>query len=278
MNGPEHTAVRVALWRALHLHVDQKPTIFKDEIGEKLVGDNDWRSRPDMQPEFSKPMRASIVGRARLIEDLFEREFKKGVTQYVILGAGLDTFAQRRPELSSKMQIFEVDQPGPQAWKKERLTALGYALPSSLHFVPVNFETQSWWDELLASGFDVTKPSVFVSTGVSMYLTLEANTETLKQIAKLIPGSTLAMTFMLTLDMLQPQERRTMEFVMRKADESGTPFISLFTPKEITQLGKECGFKEANYVLAEEIFKSYFTGRKDGLRAGDAEAFFIGRT
>ncbi|MES2529123.1 MAG: class I SAM-dependent methyltransferase [Bdellovibrionota bacterium] len=278
MNGPEHTAVRVALWRALHVLNDQKPHIFKDEIGERLVGDNDWRSRPDMQPEFSKPMRASIVGRARLIEDLIEKEVKRGVTQYVILGAGLDTFAQRRPELASKMQIFEVDQTVPQAWKKERLSALGFINPAGLHFVPVDFEEQSWMTELVMAGFDISKSALVVSTGVSMYLTQEANREILKELAVLSVGSTFAMTFMLTLDMLQPQERNIMEFVMRKAKESGTPFLSLFTPQEITQLAKDCGFKEANYVLASEIFKSYFEGRKDGLRAGDAEAFLIART
>ena len=278
MNSPEHTAVRVALWRALHVLIDQKPHIFQDEIGEKLVGETDWRSRPDMQPEFSKPMRASIVGRARLIEDIVEKEIKRGVTQYVILGAGLDTFAQRRPELASKIHIFEVDQPDPQAWKKERLKELGFVIPQTLHFVPVSFETQSWLKELIDSGFDVSKPAVFVSTGVSMYLTAEANRKTLQIIASLSTGSTFAMTFMLTLDMLQPGERGMMEFVMRKAKESETPFISLFTPQEITSIAKECGFKEANYVLAEEIFKSYFTGRKDGLRAGDAEAFLIAKT
>lgn len=277
MIGPEHTAVRVALWRALHAQIDQKPLVFNDEIGMKLVGDEHWRSRPDMQPEFSKPMRASIVGRARLIEDLVERELKKGVAQYVILGAGLDTFSQRRPEIALRMQIFEVDQPGPQEWKKERLKELGHSIPGSLHFVPVDFETQSWWQELIASGFDISQPAVFVSTGVSMYLTKEANRETLQQIATLSPGSTFAMTFLLTLELLQPAERGMMEFVMRKALESGTPFISLFSPQEMTSLAQDCGFRESHYVLAEEIYKFYFTGRKDGLRAGEAEAFLVAK-
>src|SRR5690606_4928201 len=110
--APEHTAVRVALWRALHVQIDPAPHVLTDEVGAKLVGDKDWRNRPDMDPQFSKSMRASIVGRARFIEDLVEEQFKKGTRQYVILGAGLDTFAQRRPDLAAQMQIFEIHPPG----------------------------------------------------------------------------------------------------------------------------------------------------------------------
>lgn len=277
--SPEQTAVRVALWRALHVQIDPKPHVLTDEIGLKLIAEDSWQNRPDMSPEFSKPMRASIVGRARFIEDLVEEQEKQGVTQYVILGAGLDTFAQRRPEVASHLHIFEVDQPGPQAWKQRRLTEIGYAIPEWLHFVPVDFEAgQSWWETLIAAGFDPSKPAVVVSTGVSMYLTREANLATLRQLAKLAPGSTFTMTFMLTLDLLGPEERATMEFVMKRANESGTPFISLFAPPDILTLAKEAGFKGAQYVSADDIFQRYFAKRTDGLRAGNAEAFLMGTT
>ncbi len=276
---PEHTAVRVALWRALHVQVDTQPHILTDEIGLKLVADGQWRNRPDMNPEFSKPMRASIVGRARFIEDIVEEQAKNGVSQYVILGAGLDTFAQRRPEIASRMNLFEVDQPGPQAWKQKRLAETGFTVPEWLHFVPVDFEAgQSWWEQLIAAGFDKQKPAVVVSTGVSMYLTREANMATLKQMSKLAPGSTFAMTFMLSLDNLDPKERSGMEFVMKKAQEAGTPFLSLFAPPQILALAKEAGFKDPKYVSAEEIYQRYFAGRSDGLRAGNAEAFVCLKT
>src|SRR5690349_1426849 len=101
---PDHTAVRVALWRAMHVLVDAAPHVLTDEIGLKLAApDENWRQRPDMHPEGTRGYRASIVGRARLIEDLVEERLKNSVDQYVILGAGLDTFAQRRPELASKL-------------------------------------------------------------------------------------------------------------------------------------------------------------------------------
>lgn len=276
--APEHTAVRVALWRALHVQIDPPPHILNDEIGAKLVEESNWRQRPDMQPEFSKPMRASIVGRARFIEDLVEEEFNKGVSQYVILGAGLDSFPQRRQKIASQMQIFEVDQPGPQAWKKQRLVETGFALPSWLHFVPVDFEKQSWWEQLLASGFDATKPAFVVSTGVSMYLTKNANMATLRQMAMLAPKSTFTMTFMLALELLPPPERATMEFVMKRAAESGTPFLSLFPPPEMLAMAKDAGFKRVEYVSAADIFQKYFAQRSDDLNAGTAEAFLVART
>src|SRR5690348_18501170 len=118
---PDSTAVRVALWRALHVQVDAPPHVLEDEIGLRLAdpGD-DWRSRGDMDPTATRWFRASIVARARFIEDLVVEQAAHGVDQYVILGAGLDTFAQRRPEVASQLRVFEVDQPVPQTWKRRR--------------------------------------------------------------------------------------------------------------------------------------------------------------
>src|SRR5689334_3268749 len=119
---PDSTAVRVALWRAMHVRVDPTPHVLEDEIGLKLVApDDDWLRHPDMDPHFTRPFRASIVARARFIEDLVMERAGHGVGQYVILGAGLDTFVQRRPEIASSLNVFEVDRPGPQAWKRQRL-------------------------------------------------------------------------------------------------------------------------------------------------------------
>src|SRR5579859_5618832 len=122
--APDNTAVRVALWRALHLEADAPPHVFEDSVGVKLVAPGEgWQNRPDMSP-FTRPFRASILARARFIEDLVAEQAIHGVSQYVILGAGLDTFAQRRPDIASRMLVFEVDQPEPQAWKRKRLADL----------------------------------------------------------------------------------------------------------------------------------------------------------
>lgn len=276
--APEHTAVRVALWRALHVKIDPAPHIFTDTIGEKIVGEENWESRPDMNPDFSKSMRASIVGRARFIEDTLLEQTKHGVNQYVILGAGLDTFAFRRKDLKN-LEIFEVDQPGPQTWKRQRLSELRYTTPSNLHFVPVDFEAgQSWWDELLSAGFDTKRPAVIVSTGVSMYLSRKANSSTLSQLSKLAPGSTFIMTFMMALHLLDERERSIMEYVMKNAAAANTPFLSLFTPDDVLTMAQECGFQNAAYVSALDIFNRYFAQRNDDLNAGHAEAFLVATT
>jgi methyltransferase (TIGR00027 family) len=128
MPTPDSTAVRVALWRALHAAIDPPPHVFEDEVGLRLVApDEGWQRRPDMDPQFTKPFRASIVARARFIEDLVSEEVQQhGLDQYVILGAGLDTFAQRRPEMGPKnLTVFEIDRPDPQEWKRQRLLQLG---------------------------------------------------------------------------------------------------------------------------------------------------------
>src|ERR1700733_1554641 len=197
--APDSTAVRVALWRAMHVQVDAPPHVLEDEIGLQLASpDAGWRQRPDMDPQGTRGYRAGVVGRARLIEDLVTERAAEGVAQYVLLGAGLDTFAQRRPDLAARLRIFEVDQPGPSAWKRQRLIDLGFGVPAGLRLVPVDFEAgQSGWEQLTAAGFDAHRPAVVASTGVSMYLTHEANLATLRHIATLAGGATLAMTFLL---------------------------------------------------------------------------------
>jgi methyltransferase (TIGR00027 family) len=120
--APDSTALRVALWRAMHVRVDPPPHVLEDEIGLRLAAPDDgWRRRPDMDPDATSGFRAAIVARARFIEDLVAEQAGRGVAQYVILGAGLDTFAQRGPEIASRLRVFEVDQPGPQAWKRRHV-------------------------------------------------------------------------------------------------------------------------------------------------------------
>ena len=121
---PDSTAVRTALWRALHALVDAKPYILEDEIGLKLIApSNGWQERPDMK--YTKRLRASIIARARFVEDLIIEQSKKGTSQYVILGAGLDTFTQRRSDFASKLQIYEIDRHDTLTWKQQRLIELG---------------------------------------------------------------------------------------------------------------------------------------------------------
>jgi methyltransferase (TIGR00027 family) len=276
---PDSTAVRVALWRALHVLVDPPPHVIDDQIGLQLADPGpDWRHRPDMNEYATPGVRASIVARARFVEDLVAEQAERGVGQYVLLGAGLDTFAQRRPEIASRLTVFEVDQPGPQAWKKRRLDELGFGTPEWLRFVPVDFETDSWWDRLVASGFDVSKPAVVASLGVSMYLTKDATAATLRQIASLAAGSTFVMTFMRPVELVEPEEQALHRATDAAARASGTPFISYYSPDEILALARDAGFATVRHVSAADHMRRYFAGRTDGLRPFTTEELIVATT
>jgi methyltransferase (TIGR00027 family) len=278
--APDGTAVRVALWRAMHVKVDPPPHVLEDEIGLQLVAPDDgWRRRPDMDPAATSLFRAGIVARARFVEDLVIEQASHGVVQYVILGAGLDSFAQRRPEIAFRLRVFEVDQPGPQAWKRQRLIELGFDIPDWLRLVPVDFEAgDDWWQGLARAGFDAEQPAVVASTGVSMYLTKDAIAATLRQVATLAPGSTLAMTFLLPPELADPEVRPGLEQAQKGAQASGTPFISFFTPPEMLALARDAGFKDAQHVSASMLNQRYFAGRTDGLRTPRGEEFLLATT
>jgi methyltransferase (TIGR00027 family) len=251
----------------MHVQVDPPPHVFEDEVGLKLAAPADgWRNRSDMGP-FTRPFRASIVARARFIEDLVADQAASGVGQYVILGAGLDTFGQRRPDLTSRLLVFEVDQLGPQMWKRQRLVDLGFGIPSFLRFVPVDFESgDTWWGRLAEAGFDATRPAIVASSGVSMYLTEDAIAATLRRIASLAPGSTLVMSFLLPIELADPEVRPGIERAAEGARANGTPFLSFFTPAKMLTLACEAGFRDVRHVSAAALAERYFAGRTDGLR------------
>ena len=231
---PDQTAIRVALWRALHVEIDPPPHVLADEVGLRLADPPDgWRARPDMDPEFTAGFRAAIAARARFIEDLVIAEAERGVGQYVILGAGLDTFAQRRPEVAAR---------------------------------------------LIAAGFDPARSAVIVSTGVSMYLSHDANAVTLRQVAGLAPGSTLALSFFVPISLVDPADRPGAEMAARGAAASGTPFVSYYTPDEIVSLALDSGFKAASHVSGASLRDRYFAGRADGLRPSTGEDLLVATT
>ena len=277
---PDNTAIRVALWRALHVEVDAEPHVLEDIVGLRLADpDEHWRDRPDMHPQGTSGFRASIVGRARFIEDLVAEQADAGVEQYVILGAGLDTLAQRRPDLGQRLQIFEIEQPGTQAWKRRRLSEEGLDLPDWLHFVPVDFETgANWWDDLGAAGFDPDRPAVVVSTGVSMYLAKSTTAATLRQLAALAAGSTVAMTFMLPIELLDEADRAGLQMSSDGARRSGTPFVSFFSPAEVVTMARDAGFSDVSHISSPVLAERYFSGRADGLRPSTGEDWLIART
>lgn len=277
VGGPDGTAVRVALWRALHAEIDAPPLVIEDRIGLQLIAPGpDWRDRRDMNPRYTSRARASIVARARFIEDLVAEQAKGGVGQYVLLGAGVDTFAQRRPEVASRLAVFEVDQPDPQTWKRRRLAEEGFAIPQWLHFVPVDFEGP-WWDELIAAGFDAERPAVVASAGVVMYLTETATADTLARLADMATGSTLVMSFMVPLELVEPGERRAVQG-SRRGMRAAAGIASFYAPEQIADMARHAGFGDVRYISAADLTDRYFAGRPDGLRPSSAEALIVATT
>jgi methyltransferase (TIGR00027 family) len=252
---------------------------LEDELGLRLADpEGNWRERPDMNPHGTQTFRASIVARARFIEDLVGEQAGLGVDQYVILGAGLDTFAQRQPDVAARLTVFEVDQAATQSWKRQRLLELGLQVPPGLRFVPVDFEAGSWLDQVKAAGFDAARPAVVASTGVTMYLTKAAIADTLRQIATLARGSTLAMTFLLPLEFAAPEERAAFAAAKQGAKRSGTPFVSLFTPSDMMDMARVAGFRHVDYVSGAMLAERYFANRSDGLHPGGSEAILVAET
>ncbi len=278
--GPDSTAARVALWRAMHVEVDPPPHVFEDVVGLRLAAPGaDWRSRPDMDPEGTSGFRAAIVARARFIEDLVVEQADSGVAQYVLLGAGLDTFVQRRPDLARRIRVFEIDQPGPQAWKRQRLIELGYDIPPGLRLVPVDFEANDdWYARLVDAGFEATERAVIASTGVSMYLTKEATRQVLDQVARFMTGSTLVMTFILPPELLDAADRTRLQAATSGARASGTPFLSLYTPDEMLAAATGAGFRAVGHIAGNSFSERYFAGRTDGLRPSGGEDLLLATT
>lgn len=277
---PDSTAVRTALWRALHVQLDPHPLILNDTVGFRLIAPSEeWRNRRDMDPEFTKRVRLSIVTRARFVEDLLEEKIKEGITQYIILGAGLDSFAQRKPELASRLKIFEIDDPETLKWKQHRLQELGLVSPPGLHFVPVDFENEDLWiNKLPQYGFDIKQPVFVACTGVSLYLSREAILHLFRQLNMLTARSVFAMTFLLPMEELDEEDKALLRISMEGAERSGHPFLSFFTHEQMKALAYKGGFWNASVVSKNDLLKRYFADRTDGLQPASGEDFLIATT
>ena len=213
----------------------------------------------ELPPEtpFNRLLRAFMAARSRYAEDQLESAIASGVRQYVVLGAGLDTYAYRS---APGVRVFEVDHPATQAWKRSRLEDAGIAIPDSMTFVPVDFEKQSLADELACAGFNMSQPAFFSWLGVIMYLTLEAATATLSFIATRPPGSGITFDY----------ATGTWEPLARRVARAGEPFRLFFNPADLAKLLHDLGFSAIEDLDPQQINARYFHDRADGLQvAGD---------
>jgi methyltransferase (TIGR00027 family) len=258
--------VLTAAARALHREEPQ-PWVLDDHLALGLAGDEGasitQRLRDGLSAVDLRAFSRWMCVRSRLAEDVVERVVAAGIRQYAILGAGLDSFAYRRPDLLARLRVFEVDHPASQAWKRERLAELGVRLPANLVFAPVDFETQTLRVGLLAAGFDFATAAVFSWIGVTMYLTQAAIEATLETVAACPPGSGIVLTYNLPLSALEGQGRAIGGRMSRVVGEVGEPWISLFTPAEAEALLHRCGFGEVEHFGPAEAVRTYFAGRPD---------------
>jgi methyltransferase (TIGR00027 family) len=287
---PDSMAVTTALWRAAHLRLDAPPHVLKDDIGLRLVRDTEvlatylgpeaavgpdaWLRHPFMGEKFRR-WRATMVARARLVDDIVAERVDCGNDQYVILGAGLDSFAVRRLDLVRKLSVFEVDEPGTQAWKRRRLDELGLTPPATLSFVLVDFEGQSWVEEIVRAGFDRTRPAVVSSLGVTQYLGLDAIQTLLRNVARLAPGSVLVCSFVLLTHLIEPDEREMRAESEARAAALGHPWLSVFSLDGIRRLTEGTGFANVSLATADDLGGRYFAGREDRLRPSSQNAYLI---
>lgn len=252
----------VAAGRWLHLQ-QPPPHVFIDRLALELAGDEGLQMSAALQRELSAEDLASFTSwvavRARFTEDMLMRALRDGVGQYVVLGAGLDSFAYRRPDLTEQLRVYEVDHPLSQQWKRARLDELGLQRPPGLSFVPVDFERDAPAQVLAAAGADITALTFFSWIGVTMYLTADAVRSMLRAVASFAPGSRIVLSYDLPRE--AAPKPGLYDFIRRRAAEVGEPFLSVFTPAEIDALLRECGFGGMTHFGPGDAIREYFAAR-----------------
>ncbi len=267
--GPKPSALMVATQRAAHQLLD-RPLVLDDPVALTVLGPAEAQALHDNLDKFREPMtvgmRSTVVVRSRLADDVWVDAIERGIRQYVVLGAGLDTSAYRRPDAPGR--VFEVDLPATQAWKRARLREAGIAVPASLQFVPVDFERVGLAQGLARAGFDADAPALFSWLGVTMYLDEAAVIETLRFIAGCAKGSAVLLEYVVPLPSLPPIMRIAMEQMVARFAERGEPWKSFFEPAELTKRLAALGFSHCNTWTPDELNRRYLANRSDGLHIG----------
>lgn len=304
---PSRTALRVAMRRASHQIINHPP-VFVDPLALRILPEEarqriftglaadgipvpegytllhppaSQKNSPDPKPLFealARTLQGFMAVRNRYAEDVLEHAVeKRACTQYVLLGAGLDTFAYRNPY--PQVQVFEVDHPNTQAWKLELLEENEIIIPPSVTHVPVDFEHQKLHEALAASGFDFKVPAVFAMLGVVPYLTLDAFRATMNFVGQRPEGSAVAFDYAQPPEVLPAHERAALERVAFRVSREGEPFQLFFTPPDLERELRAAGFTWIEDMDGEAISSRYFADRTDGLRihSGAAHILSAGR-
>jgi len=265
------TAAWTAMLRAVHQLVDDEPRIVDDPIAIGLL-DDATREHIEARPaallsQALKIPRAAVLLRSRYAEDLLVEAVAQGLGQFVILGAGLDTFAFRQPRFARRLQIYEVDHPATQAWKRERLAAAGIAMPDNLRWAPIDFEQHTFAAGLQHAGFDASRPAFFSWLGVMQYLTLPTIDTILNVVAALPSPSTIVLSFILPDVDLPSEEAASSRAIADDAARTGEPWLTRISPQDLAARLSQLGFREVVHLTPQEANARYFASRRDGLQA-----------
>jgi len=263
---PSRTAMRVAMRRAAHQLFDAPP-VLQDPLAVRIIGAEALRrveeSTSGRNSGYARTARAFMAVRSRFAEDALAYAIERGTAQYVVLGAGLDTFAYRSP--FPGLRIFEVDHPATQTWKRRKLAAAGIDAPPTLTFVPVDFEREILSERLEAAGFRRDAPVFFTWLGVTMYLTEPAIESTLRFIASTAPGGGVAFDYLAPVAWRHLRTRVGVWWLKRKVAAAGEPFKTSLAPRRLHDRLSALGFHSIVDLGRDEINATYFAGRADGL-------------
>lgn len=269
---PSRTALRVAIRRAAHQLADSPP-ILNDPIAVRLitpttVGPSYARDLERAMHPVARDFRAMMAARSRYAEDRLAAAITVGVRQYVILGAGLDTFAYRSPfaDLSPALRVFEVDFPATQEWKRWVLSVSGVAVPENLVFAAMDFEHKALGDGLREAGVDPGAPAFFSWLGVVPYLTLEAFRATLETIARFPAGSGVSFDYGFPPETLSAEKRAIFDRLAGRVAMAGEPFQLFFTVEELEAEFRRAGFHRTEQFSTDDLNAHYFHNRADGLQ------------
>jgi methyltransferase (TIGR00027 family) len=269
---PSQMALAAAAARAAHLVVDREPLIFRDPVAADLIGAPGAEMVGYHQRSGDHIVlagtRAQVTVRSRWAEDRLATLAAGGLDQYVLLGAGLDSFAYRS-RLVGRVRVFEVDHPATQRWKRDLLAAAGITPPDGLVFAGVDLETEPLADRLAAEGFDRQRPALVSWLGVSMYLTAEAVAATLAAVGGLAAGTELVMEYALPPELRDETGAAYAGFALAVAAERGEPWRSFFTPEQLAGLLEAGGLTVAEQTRLRDAVPAALWDRSDALRPPD---------
>jgi methyltransferase (TIGR00027 family) len=268
--GPGYTATLAAVGRAVHSQGDRR--LITDDLALGLAGEAGTMLLAQLTAQLPEASRQSFglafAIRARFVEDAVEAAVDEGIGQYVIVAAGLDSFAYRRPDVSARMAIFEVDRSASQAWKRRRLGQMGVAIPDSLTYVPLDITAGGLRQTLAAAGFDPAKPAIVSAIALTQYLPQPVVDEMLEVVASFAPGSRLVITYVVPETELSELAAAGLKWTMSQAAERGEPFLSLFRPSEFEELLRRSGFSRVEQAGDDELVRRYLADRPDAQLTG----------